>query len=177
MPEQLWFTELLNRLFGRPVAGLMESFHIHMKYPEAPIANSVAMEVLVCLFLIAVFLVVRARLSVDNPGGGSSNLFPLPVTTQDRVFKNPEAWAWNATVQREVGFQTTVEVAYVGRRGLHGQQELDLNAVPAGTTLANPDAVRICLAGSSVWPLTSGTGRLLGPSPTTMVISLVTADV
>lgn len=76
--------------------------------------------------------------SVDNPGSGASNAFPLPVTTQDPVFKNPESWAWNATVQREVGFQTTVEVAYVGRRGLHAQQELDLNAVPAGTTFDNP---------------------------------------
>src|SRR5262249_55531619 len=29
---------------------------------------------------------------VDNPGGGAQNLFPLTVTTQSRVFKNPEAW-------------------------------------------------------------------------------------
>lgn len=65
--------------------------------------------------------------SVDNPGSGASNSFPLPVTTQDRVFKNPEAWAWNGAIQHEVGFQTTVEVAYAGRRGLHAQQEIDLN--------------------------------------------------
>lgn len=69
MPEQLWFTEILNRLFGRPVAGLMESFHIHLKHPETPIPNSVAMEVLVCLFLILLFLIVRSRLSVDKPAG------------------------------------------------------------------------------------------------------------
>ena len=76
MPEQLWFTEILNRLFGRPVAGLMESLHIHMKHPEAPIPNSVAMEVLVCLFLIALFLIVRSRLSVDKPAG-LQHLFEL----------------------------------------------------------------------------------------------------
>lgn len=69
MPEQLWFTEILNRFFGRSVAGLMESLHIHVKHPEAPIANSAAMEVLVCLFLILLFLIVRSRLSVDKPGG------------------------------------------------------------------------------------------------------------
>jgi F-type H+-transporting ATPase subunit a len=68
MPEQLWFTEILNRLFGTAVAGLLESFHIHPKYSQAPIPNSVAMEILVCLFLILVFFVVRARLSVDQPG-------------------------------------------------------------------------------------------------------------
>jgi F-type H+-transporting ATPase subunit a len=69
MPEQLWFTEILNRLFGTAVAGLLESMHIQPKHPETPIPNSVAMEVLVCLFLIALFLVVRSRLSVDRPGG------------------------------------------------------------------------------------------------------------
>jgi F-type H+-transporting ATPase subunit a len=69
MPEQLWFTEILNRLFGTAVAGLLESMHIQPKRPETPIPNSVAMEVLVCLFLIALFLVVRSRLSVDRPGG------------------------------------------------------------------------------------------------------------
>lgn len=76
MPEQLWFTEVLNRLFGPAVAGLMESLHIHMKHPQAPIPNSVAMEVLVCLFLILVFLIVRSRLSVDKPGG-LQHLFEL----------------------------------------------------------------------------------------------------
>jgi hypothetical protein len=75
---------------------------------------------------------------VDNPGGGAANTFPLPVTTQDPIFLNPEAWVWNAAVQRDVGFQTTVEVAYVGRRGLRGQQELNLNQLQPGTTFANP---------------------------------------
>jgi hypothetical protein len=79
-----------------------------------------------------------SRGSVDNPGGGATNSFPLPVTTQDPIFYNPEAWTWNAAIQREVGYQTTVEVAYVGRRGLHGQQELDANPVALGSTYANP---------------------------------------
>jgi F-type H+-transporting ATPase subunit a len=68
MLEQLWFTAILNRLFGTAIAGLLESLHIHLKHPEAPISNSAAMEILVCLFLIIVFLAVRARLSVDRPG-------------------------------------------------------------------------------------------------------------
>lgn len=84
--------------------------------------------------------------SVDNPGGGAANTFPLPVTTEDPIFYNPEAWVWNAAVQRDVGFQTTVEVAYVGRRGLHGQQERNINQLQPGTTFANPgispDALR-----------------------------------
>jgi F-type H+-transporting ATPase subunit a len=47
----------------------MEAVHIHPHHPEAPIPNSVAMEVLVCLFLIILFFIVRAGLSVDKPSG------------------------------------------------------------------------------------------------------------
>jgi len=68
MPEQLWFTEILNHTVGTAVTGLMNVVGLHPKYPEAPIPNSVAMEVLVCLFLVVVFFIVRARLSVDRPG-------------------------------------------------------------------------------------------------------------
>ncbi|HEX8812107.1 MAG TPA: F0F1 ATP synthase subunit A [Terracidiphilus sp.] len=69
MHEQLWFTEFLNHLFAGPVVGLLRALHIEPKYPDAPIANSVAMELLVFLFLVFVFVLVRSRLSVDKPGG------------------------------------------------------------------------------------------------------------
>ncbi len=73
--------------------------------------------------------------NVDNPGGGAQNQFPLTVTTQSLHFKNPEAWNWNFTVQRELPFSSVLEVGYVGRRGLHLQRESDINQVPAGTLL------------------------------------------
>jgi F-type H+-transporting ATPase subunit a len=69
MPEQLWFTGILNHLFAGPVTGLLQALHIHPEYPQAPITNAVAMQLLVFLFLVAVFALVRTRLSVDNPGG------------------------------------------------------------------------------------------------------------
>jgi F-type H+-transporting ATPase subunit a len=69
MPEQLWFTGILNHLFAGPVTGLLQALHIHPEYPQAPITNAVAMQLLVFLFLVAVFASVRTRLSVDNPGG------------------------------------------------------------------------------------------------------------
>jgi F-type H+-transporting ATPase subunit a len=68
MPEQLWFTEILNHLFAGPVSGLLQALHIHPQYPQAPISNAVAMQLLVFLFLVAMFVLVRTRLSVDNPG-------------------------------------------------------------------------------------------------------------
>jgi hypothetical protein len=74
----------------------------------------------------------------DNPGGGTARAFPLPITTQDKDFKNPESWVWNVSFERQIPFETTVGVAYVGRRGLHAQRERDLNALQPGTIQANP---------------------------------------
>ena len=69
MPEQLWFTEILNRLFAGPVTALLRTLHLQPQFPDAPITNAVAMELLVFIILIVFFALVRARLSVDNPGG------------------------------------------------------------------------------------------------------------
>jgi F-type H+-transporting ATPase subunit a len=69
MPEQLPFTALLNRIFAGPVDALLRAVHLPPEYPQAPISNAIAMEVLVVGFLILLFLLVRARLSVDSPGG------------------------------------------------------------------------------------------------------------
>ena len=69
MHEQLWFTAFLNHYLAGPVTALLRALHIEPKYPQAPIPNSTAMEVIVFLFLIVLFLLVRSRLSVDRPGG------------------------------------------------------------------------------------------------------------
>lgn len=68
MPEQLWFTKVLNNLFGAVATSLLRHLGIEPAYPAAPINNTVAMEVLVVLLLIVFFLAVRSRLSVENPG-------------------------------------------------------------------------------------------------------------
>jgi len=68
MPEQLWFTELLNKWFAGPANALLNLLHVPAKYPQAPINNSFAMQVLVVAGLIVFFAMVRASLSVDKPG-------------------------------------------------------------------------------------------------------------
>jgi len=67
--EQLAFTALLNRLFGRQVLALLQALHIHVKRAATPISNSFAMELLVALLLTIFFIVLRFRLSVERPGG------------------------------------------------------------------------------------------------------------
>ncbi|MFZ0198502.1 MAG: F0F1 ATP synthase subunit A [Candidatus Sulfotelmatobacter sp.] len=68
MPEQLWFTAVLNHLFGGPVTALLQALHFPPKHPTAPITNSFAMEILVFALLLIMFVLVRSRLSVDRPG-------------------------------------------------------------------------------------------------------------
>ena len=84
--------------------------------------------------------------NADNPGGTTTNSLPLTVTTQSRDFKNPEAWNWNFTVEREFYLNSVLSVAYVGRRGLHQQRESNINQPTPATIAANPgvniDALR-----------------------------------
>jgi F-type H+-transporting ATPase subunit a len=69
MPEQLLFTRFLNSVLAGPVTALLRALHIQPTYPQAPITNAVAMEVLVFGFLLILFVVLRSGLSVETPGG------------------------------------------------------------------------------------------------------------
>jgi len=80
--------------------------------------------------------------SVDNPGGNGTNQVPLVVTTQSKAFKSPEAWAWNAAVERQLPWKTQFSVGYIARRGLHLQREADINQ-PTTATVTNPANVGI----------------------------------
>jgi len=67
--EQLPFTALLNKYFGGIALALLHALHIQPKHSAAPIRDSVAMEILVAILLLLIFALVRARLSVEKPGG------------------------------------------------------------------------------------------------------------
>src|SRR6266404_2287789 len=69
MPEQLVFTEFLNHHVGAVVTALLHRLGIQPAYPDAPINNAVAMQMLVVFILLAFFVAVRASLSVEKPGG------------------------------------------------------------------------------------------------------------
>jgi F-type H+-transporting ATPase subunit a len=67
MPTQLLFTRVLNAHFAQPVDGLLHALHIAPAYPDAPITNAFAMELLVFFMLLAFFIAVRVTLSVEKP--------------------------------------------------------------------------------------------------------------
>src|SRR5260370_16630926 len=85
MPEQLWLTELLNRYFGGMTTSLLRHLGIEPAYPQAPINNPVAMEMLVVALLLAFFLALPAPLSVDKPTR-LQNLFNM---SQPFLFLHP----------------------------------------------------------------------------------------
>jgi hypothetical protein len=78
--------------------------------------------------------------SVDNPGGGTVGSADLPfgINAQDVVFKHPTSYMWAVGVQRELPFRFTLDVTYLGRRGLYLQRERNINQLQAGTLQANP---------------------------------------
>ncbi len=67
--HKLLFTRFLNHLFARPVDGLLSALHIAPVNARFPITDTNAMELLVFLVLLGYFLLVRANLSVETPGG------------------------------------------------------------------------------------------------------------
>lgn len=78
-------------------------------------------------------MVSIANGQADNPAGGKPSAFPLFFMTSDPVFKIPGAYMWNVTYERELGFNTIVSAAYVGRTGVHLERERNLNPLPIGT--------------------------------------------
>ncbi len=76
----------------------------------------------------------------DNPGGGSSNAFPQYFQTVDPVYKIPISYNWNATYQRQLTNDTTVEVGYVGTTGLYLARSRDVNQLMTGTTFKPENA-------------------------------------
>jgi F-type H+-transporting ATPase subunit a len=68
MPVQLPFTAFLNHHFGSLATAMLHALHIQPTYPQAPIENSFAMEVIVFLALLLFFLATRLTLNVEKPG-------------------------------------------------------------------------------------------------------------
>jgi F-type H+-transporting ATPase subunit a len=71
MEHQLWFTALLNRLLGGAVSSVLTRLGPPFAPTDSahPIPDYVAMELLAIIVIIAAAIYLKARLSVENPGG------------------------------------------------------------------------------------------------------------
>jgi hypothetical protein len=70
--------------------------------------------------------------------------FPSSVNGYERITKTPVIYNFSAGVQRAIGWQTVVDIAYVGSRGRNLQQQRDINTLPYGARFlpANQDPTR-----------------------------------
>jgi len=68
MEHQLWFTAILNKLLGGVVTPLLVRIGQAPSDPASPIPNYIAMEILVILLMMVGVVLLRRRLSVENPG-------------------------------------------------------------------------------------------------------------
>jgi F-type H+-transporting ATPase subunit a len=64
----MWFTAILNKLLAAPVAHLMLAAGQTPADPVQPIPNYMGMEILAILIILAMAMVLKRRLSVENPG-------------------------------------------------------------------------------------------------------------
>jgi F-type H+-transporting ATPase subunit a len=66
--HQLWVTDAVNAVFGPIAAAMLRALGRHVAPGTAVIPDYLAMLILMTLALTALALVVRSRLSVENPG-------------------------------------------------------------------------------------------------------------
>ena len=62
----LWIVDLVNALLGRPVIAILEAAGFHPDHHH-PIPDYLVMVMLIIAFLTVLSLIVRSRLSVENP--------------------------------------------------------------------------------------------------------------
>ncbi len=77
---------------------------------------------------------------VSAPGGAAVRNFPLVMAMQSPDFTNPVSWAWNTTLDRELGWQMRGTVSYVGRSATNLERARNINQLQPGTIQANPVA-------------------------------------
>jgi hypothetical protein len=87
-------------------------------------------------FTAPTFMVPRSLLDNINDFAGG---VPDTLFTIDPDFKTPYVQQWNLSIQREVGWDTAVEVRYVGNRGVHLPRAIDFNQVVIFGTGYFPD--------------------------------------
>jgi outer membrane receptor protein involved in Fe transport len=92
--------------------------------------------------------------SLSNPVGVAGTLYPPGLNAVLAPWKYPQVQKWSASIQRDIGFQTSLSVAYVGTKGTHLLGNDNLNQPYPNIAVANglisPDAVRPYLGFSTI---------------------------
>lgn len=125
----LGITKLVNALFGKPALALLALLHIQPSNPQYPIPNSLAMEFLVFAVAVVFFLWLRARLSVENPGGTQQ--------VMELLLHNPMSLGVADLLENNVGHGALKYLPMIGSVGLFVLFSNLISVVPG---LASPTA-------------------------------------
>jgi len=68
LEHPLWIAQIVNSIFGPLVAAVMQALGMHVEPGAKLIPDHLIMSAIVVLFLVVLGLIVRSRLSVENPG-------------------------------------------------------------------------------------------------------------
>ncbi|MFN0124851.1 MAG: carboxypeptidase regulatory-like domain-containing protein, partial [Blastocatellia bacterium] len=71
--------------------------------------------------------------NMDNLLSSSGTLFPAGVAGFELDAKTPVTYNYSLGVQRDIGWGTVVDIAYVGSQSRHLQQARNINTLPYGT--------------------------------------------
>jgi hypothetical protein len=76
--------------------------------------------------------------NVDAPAGAQRRTFPLVMAMFSPDYANAKSWAWNVTVDRQLPWQNTLQLSYVGRSATNLERARNINQMQPGTLQANP---------------------------------------
>src|SRR5215469_5931199 len=66
--HELWITGLFNRTLAGPANSLLDALHFSAADRQNPWTDWMVCEIVVVLFILVFFGILRGRLSVDRPG-------------------------------------------------------------------------------------------------------------
>jgi len=90
--------------------------------------------------------VTVSNVSVDNPGAHlTTGVEPaITLTTLNSHLVPPSRWNWNLAVEQEfTSLHSVFQISYVGAKGLHNWEVIDINQAPVGALQAAPAGTSI----------------------------------
>jgi hypothetical protein len=76
--------------------------------------------------------------NVDAPAGAARRTFPLVMAMFSPDYANASSWAWNVTTDRQLPWQHSAQLSYVGRSASNLERARNINQLQPGTLQANP---------------------------------------
>lgn len=125
----LGITKLVNALLGKPALALLSALHVQPANPAYPIPNHIAMELLVFALSVVFFLWLKARLSVENPGGTQQAM--------ETLLHNPMSLGVADLLENNIGHHAERYLPMIGSIGMF---VLFCNLISLVPGLASPTA-------------------------------------